>query len=131
MEDFGEWHTLKVNIAHRDTQGVPTINEREIYWCSIGMNVGGEEYGKGEYYNRPVLVVKKFNTYLFWGVPLTSAVKSEKQYFPIMFNNKEQSLMLSQLRVFDAKRIFSHRDCMGKILRKELVAVKSALKELL
>ena len=47
IEDFGQWHTHKVNIAHRGTQGVPTINEREVWWCSIGMNVGGEEYVKG------------------------------------------------------------------------------------
>ena len=115
IEDFSAWHTIKVNIAHRDNESVPTINEREVWWCSIGMNVGSEEYGKGEYYNRPVLVVKKFNNYPFLGVPLTSTVKSGKHYFPLFFNGKEQSLMLSQLRVFDAKRIFSHRDCMGKI----------------
>jgi hypothetical protein len=33
-------------------------------------------------------------------------------------------------RVFDAKRMFLHRDCMGKILRKELLAARQVLKEL-
>ena len=131
IEGFLDWHTLKASIAHRDVQGIPTINEREIYWCTIGMNIGSEEYGKGVYYNRPVLVVTKFNNYLFWGIPLTSTLKTGKQYFPIILNEKKQTLMLSQMRIFDARRIFSHRDCIWKISRKELALVKITLKELL
>ncbi len=32
-----------------------------MIWCSIGINVGDEEDGKNELYERPVLVIKKFN----------------------------------------------------------------------
>ena len=42
-KDFQGWHTLKQNLDKRQSTSVPTIKEREIWWCSIGVNVGDEE----------------------------------------------------------------------------------------
>jgi len=71
-KDFAGWNTLKQNLDNRQNASVPTIEEREIWWCSIGINVGDEEDGHNALYNRPVLVVRKFNTRIFWGVAMTT-----------------------------------------------------------
>ncbi len=54
----------------------PFFKEREIWWVSIGINIGHEEDGKGEQYSRPVLILKKFNKYTFSGIPLSTTKRS-------------------------------------------------------
>ena len=67
---FRAWHKLKYKISHNSDLPLG-YKERDIWWLSLGHNVGVEEDGKGEMFNRPVLVVKGFNKDLFWGVPLS------------------------------------------------------------
>ena len=51
---------LRITIRLRNRQRKPLFKEGEIWWCSIGLNVGDEEYGKGPFFQRPVLIFKKF-----------------------------------------------------------------------
>jgi hypothetical protein len=55
-----EW--LKVKTVLVDApQKNSLFKEREVWWCSIGLNVGDEEFWKGAYFTRPVLVFKKYS----------------------------------------------------------------------
>jgi hypothetical protein len=55
QKDFPGWHRQKERLhAQHHT---PTFQEREIWWCSVGVNVGHEMDGKNQFYNRPVLMV--------------------------------------------------------------------------
>lgn len=65
QEDFEGWHKVKTEIQAK--QGAPSYKNREIWWYKVGVNVGDEEDGKGVNFNRPVLVVRKFNKRIFWG----------------------------------------------------------------
>lgn len=47
----------------------------------MGVNIGYEEDGKNEKFERPVLILKKFNQYLILVVPLSSKIKNNKYYF--------------------------------------------------
>ena len=60
MKDFNGWNIEKQNIESTKKDTLP-FHEREIWWCSIGINLGDEQDGKNELYERPVLVIKKFN----------------------------------------------------------------------
>src|SRR3977135_3027575 len=42
----------------------PTFQEREIWWRSVGVNVGHEMDGKNQFYNLPVLIVRKLGIHL-------------------------------------------------------------------
>ena len=42
-KDFEGWHTVKQNLDSRQAGSVPGIKEQEIWWCSIGVNVGNED----------------------------------------------------------------------------------------
>lgn len=73
MKDFDGWHPIKTKI---ELDGkTPTIRQREIWWGSIGVNIGVEQDGKNRLYERPVLVVRKFNHRHFMGIPLTTQLK--------------------------------------------------------
>ena len=49
-KDFQGWHQLKINI--NESKKLPTFNEREIWWCSIGTNIGFEMDGKNGPFHR-------------------------------------------------------------------------------
>ncbi len=107
----------------------PRIKEREIYWCSLGYNVGFEENGKGENFRRPILIVKKFNNNLFWGIPLSTKIKDNKYYKTITIKNEKQSAMISQLRVLDSKRLDQYICQLDEkdfnLVKKEIIDILS------
>ena len=54
---------------------------------------------------RPVLVLKKFNKRSFIAVPFSTQIKDNPIYHTINFKGKQQSVVMSQLKLIDAKRI--------------------------
>lgn len=107
IKRFRAWHKLK-NQLHNSTSNIPAgYKERDIWWVCLGHNVGVEEDGKGQMFNRPVLVVKGFSKYQFWGVPLSTTNKTGKYYHQFVVNGKVSTALLSQLRVFDTRRLIS------------------------
>jgi mRNA interferase MazF len=127
IKDFEGWSRIKQEADK--AVHIPTFNEREIYWCKIGINVGHEIDGKSQFYNRPVLVIKKFNSRIFWGVATTTKIKDDPHYFLIDFQDQKQCVMLSHLRLYDSKRL--QGKAIGKLPHKQFEAVRAALKELL
>ena len=101
---FIDWIHTKINIDEKE-RSETVINEREVYWCSLGENVGDEENGKGEVFRRPVLIFKKFNNHIFWGIPMSSKKKENFYYKRMVLKDVEQSVILSQLRLLDTKRL--------------------------
>ncbi len=104
-KDFWTWHSKKEKVDEKQTRVF--FHEREIWFCHLGANVGFEQDGKGENFGRPVIVFRKFNKEVFWGVPLTTREKGGKFYLPIPSENGEpRKAILSQLRLMDAKRLY-------------------------
>lgn len=98
-----EW--CKVAIFLRGKERRVLFKEGEIWWCSIGMNVGNEIFGKGSKFERPVLILKKFYADFFFGIPITSKTKRGDWYVPISLGGKGITAILNQGRTFDAKRL--------------------------
>ncbi|WP_295055869.1 type II toxin-antitoxin system PemK/MazF family toxin [Sulfuricurvum sp.] len=124
---FDEWNETKKTI-HAKTQ-LAHFREREIYVSTMGSNVGFEQDGKGEDFVRPVLVLRKFSKHSFIGVPLTSVVKEDIFHCPFSFvEGKKSYAILSQVRLFDAKRLERK---MGMIHEDDFNELKMRLKELM
>ena len=71
MKDFDSWNEEKKsleNVGH----DILAFHEREIWWCSIGINLGDEQDGKNELFERPVLILKKFNNKVAWVLPMST-----------------------------------------------------------
>jgi len=125
-KDFQAWSEGK-QVLH-NTSKRPFFREREIWWQSVGVNVGFEIDGKNKensekLFLRPVLVLKKLNHFTFLGVPLTSKEKTGKWYYPLSLKEKKNFLIFSQVRVFDAKRM-SH--LFLQVSEKEFENIKTA-----
>jgi len=67
-------------------------------------------------------------SHIFFGVPLTTKIKQNPYYLSIRFKDREQCVMLSQLRLWDGKRL-THK--MGQLPDDQFEAVKQALRRLL
>ncbi len=123
---FDEWNEVKKDIEH--TNQFLTIKQREIYWLHVGENVGYEQNGKGDEFIRPVLVYKKFNQNIFYGIPLTSKAKNNIFHYHFVIKNKDNYAILSQMRLFDVKRISNK---LGKMSVDDFIKLKDKLKDLI
>lgn len=123
--NYVAWYRLKAQIE----QQVPRdkFHQREIWWCSLGANIGFEEDGKNEQFERPVLVVRKFNKELFLGVPLTTKEKDNRFYHPIKIGEQTGSVMISQVRVLSSRRLNRRLTRIGKKTFYEICAQMAAL----
>ena len=104
-KNFEKWHKLKKQL-HESKSNV-FFHEREVWWCSLGLNIGFEQDGKGERFARPVIILKKFNNEVCWVVPLTTREKQGKYYVPINIGDGIKRLaIISQQRLVDSKRFY-------------------------
>jgi mRNA interferase MazF len=104
IKDFIKWISIKININESE-HTPPLFKEGEIWWCSIGENVGGEISGKGDFFRRPVLIIRKLDRFSFIGVPLTTQVKIGTWYKKIKVKEKDNYVILSQIRHTDYRRM--------------------------
>lgn len=119
MKDFDFWNENKKEIE----RALPLelkFREREVWYCSIGLNVGDEQDGKNDLFERPVLVIKKFNAGLAWVLPIASKRVDSEYYHHVPSNMGGFTVVLSQLRIISVKR-FNRR--IFKIHEKPFAAV--------
>lgn len=104
LNEYDDWNNIKKKIA-KGNHKPPYFKEGDIWWVSVGYNIGNEVYGKGKDFLRPVLILKKFNPYFFIGIPLSSRLKKSKYYPCIIVQNKKNSALISQIKAFSSLRL--------------------------
>lgn len=88
----------------------------------MGINLGHEEDGKNETFERPVLIVKRFNKNLCFVLPLSTKDHQSVYYFKL----KDDSFaMLSQAKPVSTKRMQRYIGKIGKVKFEELISVFS------
>lgn len=122
IKNFDQWNKEKKIIDSITNQQL--FQEREIWWCSIGENIGYEQNGKHTHFERPVLILRKYNTGLFLGVALTSKAKKNRFHHEI---TPGSFAILSQIRTYSAKRLIRK---MKKTTSKQFDEVVSSIKKL-
>lgn len=122
IKRFFEWIELKINVDEIPEQKLPLFTEGEIWWCSIGENVGTEINGKSEYFTRPVLIFKKFGKESFFALPLSTKNRFGSWYSSITFENISQTVVLNQGRTLSARRL---RSRIGELSYLHLSTIKA------
>lgn len=128
-KEFQKWHNKKSVIDQIERR--PFFHEGEIWWCTLGVNVGFEQDGGGEDYLRPVIIYKKFNNEVFWAIPLTHTDKKTKYYFQLTKegDSPTSTAILSQIRLVDARRL-SHKLELN-VSKDDFIALTKKFKALL
>ncbi len=103
INNLKKWHNLKDYIENKKNNIF--FYEREIWFCHLGCNIGDEQDGKNTNFERPILIIKKFNKNIFLSVPLTSQNKIGKYYYQFEYQDKKYSIILSKIKILDRKRL--------------------------
>ena len=117
-KNFDSWNIKKQELSKTERA---YFSKGDIWFASIGKNIGDEEDGKNSDFERPVLIVRKFNNNIFLGVPLTSNEEKEGKYYHRLVSFSGSTAILSQVRLFDAKRLLRN---IGKLESGELKEIK-------
>lgn len=103
IKAFQNWCKLKIALWGKSSKVV--FKQGDIWWCSLGMNLGEEIFGKGSKFTRPILIFRKFTGNSFLALPLTTQTKQGSWYVEITVHGKKNWAMLNQARVLDKKRL--------------------------
>jgi mRNA interferase MazF len=128
LKEFDAWNEIKKSTHAKEIIDSLYFHEREIWWCSLGVNIGVETDGKHENFERPMLVIKKFNGQMFWAIPLTTQEKIGKYYFPIKQEDKISFAGITQIRTLSSKRLIRK---MGMVSEVDFVSLIAAVKNFL
>lgn len=118
-KDFNKWSEVKIKTNSSISELL--LREGEIRWCRFGTNIGFEIDGKGDYFLRPVLILKKFSKDVFLGLPITLQKKSGSWYFYL--ENLQRTVILNQARILDKRRL---EEKVCEVSEKILREIKAA-----
>ena len=103
-KDFDQWNKRKKALNERAFEDF--VHDREVWWCALGVNIGVEADGKHETFERPVLVLRKFNRDSVLVVCLTSRANAENPYhIPYTHEGRHYAAVISQVRLVSTKRL--------------------------
>jgi len=126
-KDHDGWDRFSRNLEN--FLAAPFFKEREIWWVSVGINVGHEEDGKGEEFSRPVLILRKLGRYTFIGIPLSTSKKIGRFYFHFNFTGiTESTALLGHVRSFDSRRLIRK---YGFVSKEVFESIRKAAKDIL
>lgn len=133
-KDFDKWNVSKKLINENDRQvfGYP----REVWWCSLGVNVGAEIDGKNENFERPVIIMKVYNKETMFVLPTTGRAREDKFHMPIEIDAIDQKtgeayrktvyIKLTQARVISNKRLMRKVDVISE---EDFIRIQNAFKD--
>ena len=131
-KDFDTWNTFKKNL--QKSNRLFYVHPREVWWCSLGINVGTEINGKNQNFERPVLVMNAYNRDTLFVLPFTTKSKNDRFHTRIILAYVSSSntivikmvwLKLTQARVISRKRLWRKVDIISK---EEFCEIKKQFK---
>ncbi len=106
IKRFLGWIGLK-QLLHFSPGVIPHVNERDVWWASLGENVGFEINGKSGDFTRPVIIFRKLSQGFFFVIPLTTQARAGTWYARFRLKGRDQFACLHQARSIDYRRLHS------------------------
>lgn len=128
VKDFDKWNKEKKIIDAKYVNKNLFFYPREIWWCSAGLNIGVEADGKNDNFERPMLIIKKFNAEMIWALPLTTKQKENKYHFKLEYENLISWVILSQIKTISTKRLLRK---IGSISENDMEHILQKVHEML
>jgi mRNA-degrading endonuclease toxin of MazEF toxin-antitoxin module len=108
VKNYNLWNEKK-KIIDKETI-TPPFKEREIWWCSLGCNIGSEEDGKHEKFERPVIVFLRFTKNIFWAIPLSTQIYPKESHIHYTFEcgGVVRVALIHQMRLISSNRLIKY-----------------------
>ncbi len=127
-KNFDEWNGRKKYIDQNILPDDFFFLEGEVWWASLGVNVGQEMDGKNASYERPVLILKKFSDELLWAIPLSSTKKTREYFYPIIYQGKPRTLLILHMKTISSKRLLR---LVFRMEEKEFALIKMRVNDII
>ncbi len=111
LKRFLEWIGLKEKLDAKQSK-VPHVSQGQIWWASLGENVGFEINGKSKDFTRPVIIYRKLSRGFYFVIPVTSQSKSGTWYVTFRQRGKSMAACLHQARALDYRRLHTVLGCV-------------------
>jgi mRNA interferase MazF len=102
--DFDIWNIKKQLLDKKKRKLL--FKEGEIWWCSVGKNIGEEVYGKGSEFRRPVIVFRKLTNNSCIVIPTSTKQRIGSWYHHINVVGKDRWAIMHQMRYISANRLW-------------------------
>ena len=126
IKRFLQWIALKEQL-HTTAHQPPFVSERDLWWASIGENVGSEMNGKSDRFSRPVLILKKLAHGFYLVVPTTTQPRTGSWYVHVRMRDQGEYVCLNQMRTVDYRRLSSK---LGQIDTDDFDKVRNGFRQL-
>ncbi len=122
-QKFIDWTKLKVRHHIFDNEKEVYFREKEVWWAAIGKNVGYEVDGKQKLFERPVLILKKYNKDLCFILPLTSKVKEPLPWYQhvVIVEEKKSAVNITQGRSIGKERLLRRFGVVERLIFSEII----------
>src|SRR3984893_17433540 len=97
LKGFSEWFGLKTKL-HERHQIPPLVSEREIWWASVGENVGSEINGKSAQFSRTVIIYKTLSHGFYFGIPTPTQRKEGSGFVRVRYQRTDMTEKTDSLR---------------------------------
>ena len=125
-KNFDSWNERKKKIEERKPHH---YREGEVWWCSLGVNVGWEQDGKGYNSERPVVIIKGFKKDLLLSVAIIGRKKEGLYYYYLgRITDRDSTAVLSQIRLIDTRRLTKR---MGVLKTRVFWELKDKIEQLI
>ena len=125
-KDFDKWNKVKKE-TNAERPRLYTV--REIWWCRLGVNIGTEQDGGGEYFIRPAIILRGFGPDACLIIPLTTSVRKHPLRISVgIIDGRSARANLSQMRVVDTRRLVEKVGFLEKVI---FTNIRKAAKKLL
>ena len=126
-KEFDAWNIEKKTLSLNGQNKF--YHQRDIWWCTFGINIGFEQDGTGKNYERPAVVLRGFSKHVCLVVPLTTSKKSNKYHFSLgLVDGREAFSIISQIRLVDTKRLSNK---IGVMDGETFLSMKKAIKDII
>lgn len=127
IRDYKNWNKLKEIIDHIDIK-LP-FKEGEIWWVVFGVNVGIEIDGKGDYFERPAIIIKKISKDHALVLPITTRdvlIPNIHIKLNHRFLNTNSVCVLSQFQPISNNRLMRY---IGILPRDQFIFIHKSIKD--
>ncbi len=126
IKRFFEWIGIKEKL-HSIIHKPPYVSGGEIWWASLGENIGSEINGKNRQFSRPVIILRKLSNGFYIVIPLTTQIHYGTWYVNFKQKGVEMSACLHQVRSIDYRRVVSY---VGQLDDDDFARVKEGFLKL-
>jgi mRNA interferase MazF len=106
MKRFQAWIQLKEKL-HALSARPPHVSQGDIWWASIGENVGSEVNGKSDLFSRPVIIFRKLAHGFYFVIPTSTRDRSGSWFVSFRQQGRRIVACLHQSRAIDYRRLSS------------------------